>query len=72
MEETKVIKNKPKRSELRARIEELESQLSNAKWNREWAEKQQTKAEAKVKELQAYIKGLKGLKGEDLEVGEEN
>lgn len=69
MEETKVIKNKPKRSELRARIEELESQLSNAKWNREWAEKQQAKAEAKVKELQAYIKGLKG---EDLEVGEEN
>lgn len=69
MEETKVIKNKPKRSELRARIEELESQLSNAKWNREWAEKQQAKAEAKVKELQAYIKGLKG---EDLEVEEEN
>ena len=69
MEETKVIKNKPKRSELRARIEELESQLSNAKGNREWAEKQQAKAEAKVKELQAYIKGLKG---EDLEVGEEN
>lgn len=68
MEETKVIKNKPKRSELRARIEELESQLSNAKWNREWAEKQQAKAEAKVKELQAYIKGLKG---EDLEVEEE-
>lgn len=68
MEETKVIKNKPKRSELRARIEELESQLSNAKWNREWAEKQQAKAEAKVKELQAYIKGLKG---EDLEVGED-
>lgn len=69
MEETKVIKNKPKRSELKARIEELESQLSNAKWNREWAEKQQAKAEAKVKELQAYIKGLKG---EDLEVGGEN
>lgn len=68
MEETKVIEKKPKRKELIARIEELESQLSNAKWNREWAEKQQAKAEAKVKELQAYIKGLKG---ENLEAEEE-
>lgn len=32
-------------------------------------EKQQTRAEAKVRELQAYIKGLKG---ENLEVEEEN
>lgn len=69
MEETKVIEKKPKRSELKARIEELEKELKGAKWNEQWAERQQAKAEAKVKELQAYIKGLKG---ENLEVEEEN
>ncbi len=69
MEETKVIESKPKRKELMEQIEKLKSELRSAKWNEKWAEKQQAKAEAKVKELQAYIKGLKG---ENLEVEEEN
>lgn len=53
MEETQVIENKPKRKELK-------SELNSAKWNREYAERKQKEAETKVKELQAYIKGLKG------------
>lgn len=62
MEETQVIENKPKRKELK-------SELSNAKWNREYAERKQKETENKVKELQAYIKGLKG---EDLKEEEED
>lgn len=69
MEETKVIENKPKRKELMEQIEKLKSELSNTKWNREYAERKQKEAENKVKELQAYIKGLKG---EDLKDEEEN
>lgn len=69
MEETKVIKNKPKRKELMEQIGKLKSDLRNAEWNRDYAERQQAKAEAKVKELKAYIKGLKG---ENLEEEEEN
>lgn len=65
MEETKVIKNKPKRKELMEQIGKLKSDLRNAEWNRDYAERQQ----AKVKELKAYIKGLKG---ENLEEEEEN
>lgn len=67
MEETQVIENKPKRKELMAQNEKLKSELSSAKWNREYAERKQKEAETKVKELQAYIKGLKGedLKDEE-------
>lgn len=67
MEETQVIENKPKRKELMAQIEKLKSELSSATWNREYAERKQKEAETKVKELQAYIKGLKGedLKDEE-------
>lgn len=69
MEETKEIKNKPKRKELMGQIEKLKSDLNSAKWNREYAERRQQEAENKVKELQAYIKGLKG---EDLTEEKEN
>lgn len=68
MEETQVIENKPKRKELMKQIEKLKSELSNTKWNREYAERKQKEAETKVKELQAYIKGLKG---EDLKEEED-
>ena len=39
MEETKEIKNKPKRKELMEQIERLKSELSSAKWYQEYAEK---------------------------------
>ena len=68
MEDTKVIENKPKRKELMEQIEKLKSELSSAKWNLKWAKEHETEAKAKVKELQAYIKGLKG---EDLAEEEE-
>lgn len=32
-----VIEKKPKRSELKARIEELEGKLKSAEWNEKWA-----------------------------------
>ena len=47
MEETQVIENKPERKELMAQIEKLKSELSSAKWNREYAERKQKEAETK-------------------------